>query len=316
MLETDRLKQSLKFALNIRPDRLAEERELVEHKWFDYRFDSPLDATTKFAEAYSTVYREKWEQHFDRDEAPKKRPIRVGGVTHDRREFTSLWCARQKADLAGAPYDFFVRQAIEWHLRSAWKRLPRPNQLICNVKGSWVLDHIRREWQQSCDARFHYSRLPHYRNENFLGLPAQIAHREHLIQQISKRIRPTELVGRLVFGERVLPEELAVRSFGEDMLKEARQDFTGHATPVISPSSDELRPPCYMLPYANTSASPTCASCSFKRRCGAAAVLINSHIQKRCGGLDPVTARERRLNRERVALHRAKKKTLSMSLSA
>jgi len=315
MLEADRLKQSLQFAVNIRREILEDENELTDLKWFDYRFDSPLNATIKFANAYSVIFKDEWAKSIDRDEALKKRPIARGDVTHNRRELTSFWHARQFADLIGVPYEFFVQAAMDWHLRSQWKHLPRPNQLICAAKGPRVLDHIRDSWTSLTGASFRYSRLPHYRQENFVGLPAQLTHREHVIKQIRDRVRPVDLIGRLIFGERVLPHELAISSFGKDLFEEAKRDFRGTVEPVVKLSTDDLRPACFMVPYAFDEHSSPCADCQAKERCRAAARIINVRIDSRHGGLDPVTARERQLNRERVARCRAKKKSLGISVS-
>ncbi|QIG51049.1 hypothetical protein G5V57_26970 [Nordella sp. HKS 07] len=314
MLEADRLRQSLRCASHIRRELLENEKELVPLKWFDYRFDTPLDATVKFAEAYALVYKDKWAESFDRDEAKRKRAIVAGGITNNRRELSSFWRVRQIADLIGVQYDSFVRAAMTWHLRSQWKRLPRPNQLVCEVKGQSVVEHVRASWAASGES-FRYSRLPQYREENFVGLPAQLAHREHVIQQINDRVRPVELIGRMVFGERVLSHDLAISSFGYDIVEEAKRDFCRTTEPVVKLSTAQFRPACYMVPYAFDESSSMCADCQIKQRCKAAARATDKHIASRHGSLDPVTARERQLNRERVARYRAKKRGSSVSMS-
>src|SRR4051812_30836313 len=102
---------------NIAGEDAARERDLMEFKWFDYRFMTPFQATEAFATAYLAAYRRKWSTYLSTEEAANKKAFRAGDWRSDRSERTSCWKARQAADLLGMPYDFFCEQALEFALR-------------------------------------------------------------------------------------------------------------------------------------------------------------------------------------------------------
>jgi hypothetical protein len=91
----------------------ARERELMERKWYDYRFMSPVEATELFSEIFSKIYREKWREYFDKNESANKKGRISGNIIANRREFVSFWRARQFCDENGWLYDFYIREAME-----------------------------------------------------------------------------------------------------------------------------------------------------------------------------------------------------------
>src|SRR5690348_14877843 len=100
----DLITKSAEVALRISSADGLMERELMQTKWFDYRFMSPLDATELFVREYTEAYRNKWATNFDTVEAEKKIPIRGGAWRSNRSEFISCWRARQFVDCLGVPY--------------------------------------------------------------------------------------------------------------------------------------------------------------------------------------------------------------------
>jgi hypothetical protein len=152
-----------------------------------------------------------------------------------------------------------------------------------------------------------YSELPQYRNEHFRGLPAQIAHRDWVVQQIKLRGAWPHLIGRACFVERILPDERAIAEFGEEAVERARGEVTGD-TPaeMVTLSDDAFWPACFVVPHAHDAECPICQACPYRKPCSTGEAKIREVLHHRHGSDDPVRAREKAMNLERVRKHRAK----------
>ena len=136
------------IALQISAADGGRERLLMETKWFDYRFMSPIDATELFVKCYVSAYRRKWATNFASGEESKKLATRHGNWRSNQTEFTCFWRARQFADELGVPYDLFCDHALEVLLRKGYARPARPNQLYSEKNIQIIAEHVREAWRE------------------------------------------------------------------------------------------------------------------------------------------------------------------------
>lgn len=308
------VQKSATVALRISREQGALEREVAQTKWFDYRFLSPLDATGLFAQKYHEVFRWKWGIYFATIEGPKKQAIRKGNWQSSRREFTSFWNARQFADLLGVPYEFFCEHAIEVLMRKGWTTIPRPNQLYPSSAISRIIERVQQAWQEHCsDVTFMMSDLPQYHLSNFIGEPAQSLHQDWIVDQIRLRHGRPRTIAAACIQAGVLPIHRAHFEFGPSRVKQAQEEdeiFGGTRTAAVPVDKHDLRPSCFGILHAYDAEIPICAACAFHDDCKKITAKMAQIVTARCGADDPALARKRKLGRERVRLHRERKKTV------
>ncbi|MCT7264581.1 hypothetical protein, partial [Salmonella enterica] len=71
------------------------------------------------------------------------KPVSKEFVKNARDEMTSLWKARQVADLLGMPYAIFIRASMKAAVEQrGYNRVPRPNQL-CRP---WQIEAAAKAW--------------------------------------------------------------------------------------------------------------------------------------------------------------------------
>jgi hypothetical protein len=134
-----RNKVNIEAVMSLGADVVREERDLYTTKWFDYRFLSPTEATELFRIEYKKAFKLGWRTYQDRNEAefksglfemPNFRKPSDKDTIKLKREYTSLWRARQGADALGVPYDFLIRETIDALMASGrCQTMPRPNQI-------------------------------------------------------------------------------------------------------------------------------------------------------------------------------------------
>jgi len=199
------------------------EADLFTHKWFDYRFMSPLQATRLYIQAFDGAFRSHYAQNLDVNAAKYVRTISVDSIfagldapessTHKKAKshFTACWHGRQMADLLGMPYEVYLDLAFEYRLRY-WNRpyLPQPQHLYSDL----VVDRVQQRWSELQEARLYTSDHPAYLIENFQALPAQNDYHEWLRKQAMLRSNPAELIGRFV-NEDALPLQ-KINTWAED----------------------------------------------------------------------------------------------------
>lgn len=283
--------QVSKKAISIEPD-------CQQSKWFDYRFMSPRSATRRFARDYEEAFRDKWLHIYDRSEADKKNPLN-GLQEAPSGLWTSLWVARQTADLVGMPYNIFIERLFENHQSQGGQKLPRPNQLF----GEKAVERIKRfiipEWQSLCLAMPRFSRLSAYRNAAFVGTSEQIAHHDHLIAYLKSREGNIKhVVESWCYTEQILTVSRAQAEFPALGVEEP----AATKSKVFEPT--EAMPGCFGLPHAS-GASDVCGNCPYSTGCLKVSTGLMKRLRDRLGVDDPVDEIRRSRVRERVRRHRA-----------
>lgn len=200
---------------NIPEELRLKEPELRQTRWFDYRNKLPMQLTQQFADIYCEIYREMYAKLRDYEYAEK-----ITGHLAES-DLQSLWLARQAADAIGCPYGFFIRFTMTRTFERYWKYLPRPNQLYneeltLDAKDMW--ESTKRDILFLADSKF-------YKTQNFKGHPDQLDYHTYLINTVKSRAVPEMILTRLIFREQCLPEELAVKHFGDLLVKTAMRHF-------------------------------------------------------------------------------------------
>ena len=200
---------------------LVPERELHHLKWFDYRFMTPLQATEQFRLEFQKVYRLKFRKNVNSSKADK-----VTGVSaaYRKTEWTAFWRARQFADELGVPYKIFLWPAFEMLLESGWQRIPYINQLYGPKNRDRIVAAVAKHWAEYRTTQLCHSALPQYREESFLNLPAQIAHREWVLGEVRQVYggHPWP-IGSACFAQRTVPEEQVIAEFGKERVDRGRE---------------------------------------------------------------------------------------------
>ena len=193
------------------------EPDLYTKRWFDYRRNLPSQATQAFCNEYERLYREQYAKTQDRETA---RTLIVHGVTKDLFKSPYLlqfWRARQEADRLGCKYSFYIRFVLNRAFERGWRYLPRPNQIFdedisldCEV--AWL--DLKRVTLQLAEN-------PLFLAENYKGYPEQDDYYLYLIQQVLGQHAKDKVLARLVYKDRILPEDFAKEHLGEELLKRA-----------------------------------------------------------------------------------------------
>jgi len=193
---------------------------LYSTKWFDYRFLHPFEATCLYIEQYGRIFREKYAGHLDRKSANFVKVPKVADIIdcHDdpqmKRTITGCWRGRQVADGLGIPYDVFIRLAIDERMRF-WRRKYMPQSF--QLYSPEVIEGVDQQWEIRRKGRLYYSTHENYRNERYVGTPAQNQHHEWLFEQAYDRKNPPSVIARFV-EENLLPiEKVEARLTAEEL---------------------------------------------------------------------------------------------------
>lgn len=292
----------------LEPGDFEVEAMLATRAYLDYRYKTPWARTQDFALAY-----QKWYAHHQletRGEVGRRTQKHHLSMWPDR-GITSLWRARQHADLLGMPYEWYVIAAMRSARDRGTTELPAPNQLYGAKVFADVERHLQ-EWQKAnrfdvmprdCD--------PHFLEENFQGCPVQLAALDAIEKDIRSRPgsqRP-ERIADYMHSRRVISEFEARRRLGDDLVDEA--NGTSPAARVRPKQQlDQSAPPrpgCFGLPHL--SVDTMCASCPVADACAERAAAIDALLIDRHGTTEVRAARVREGNRKRKQRQRARQRS-------
>lgn len=316
-----RINVNIEAVMSLGAGVVREEMDLYTTKWFDYRFISPTEATDMFKSEYSKAYKIAWRTYEDRNEAefksglfemPKFRKPSDKDTIKLKREYTSIWRARQCADALGVPYDFLIRETIDALMASGRCRtMPRPNQIAGALTDEAIRDRVRQQWTDWAAFNFSsmISRLPQYMDHAYRGLHAQDAHRDWVLERLGDG-HPRN-VGRACYIFQTLPEDRAVARFGEERIAQARDEVKGEtpaATAELEPG--QLAPSCFAVPFAFEKNNGICLACPFRRLCETMESFARATLRNARGSEDPRKAKEREQATIRQRQCRARKAAL------
>ena len=196
-----------------------QERALTFSKWFDYRFLHPVLATFLFSQAYATGANEMYRRYVDSERAHRFQALKSEDIfALAQVKLTGLWRARQHADALGMPYEIYVELAMERLMRYKRPYLPQPQQLYSDD----AVAAARKGWFDRQETRVLVAADERYRNQFYVGLPVQDAHRRWVIEQIKRRMQPQYAIANYVWKDPVITEEMVIAQWGADTLERAR----------------------------------------------------------------------------------------------
>ncbi|MEQ8354636.1 MAG: hypothetical protein RH942_03790 [Kiloniellaceae bacterium] len=309
-----KFRDAVRTSLAIKSGYLRIEADLMDQKWFDYRFMTPAEATQVFIYAYERIRDEMNKRHIGAGSI-KLFPRYIWQMPDKLR--SGFWSARQQADALGMKYDQFVRYTMGYWFDSGQcgtkkLRMPLPNQLFRTA----ALRSAEERWDTHIrEVRLEYSTLPQYRVEEYAGLPAQDAHKAWLITRLRMRSPSNRSYGlaEFVFSERLLSEEDVVVVFGPVELENARKVAKSSGSPALSDEDFSLFPGCYGMPGVK---SDICDSCIQQRYCGKDAKRVSEAVANLSAAFESADERKRRLARERKRKERARKGKSTTTVSA
>lgn len=285
------------------------ELALAANKWFAYRFMTPMQATELFAEKYAEEFPDTWSRTWDYKEAELKRALPKDGLRAPG-ELAAMWRARQMADALGMKYEVFLGIAMRFFEVRTYRRPPRPNQMY----GEKVKDHLmafaRREWVKRLEGGLdRYSSYPAYRNEVFLGLPAQIDHHEFVLRAIRGFHTYPDGISTLHFRLRLIPLKNLEGEFDAAHIDEARRLAASRSNaPVALLTEEQMRPACFGLLSISGADGTDCGRCPIREACKQECDIVDEVLVRKYGCVHPHDESRRKRTRERVRRHRARKR--------
>lgn len=206
--DLDLLHAELLAIQHIPASLLKKEAELMRSKWFDYRRMHPTKATYFLAQCYNRAYQDCVVVMKDR--SGKFMRGFKGLDMLQSREKLAFWRLRQLIDSLGIRYDFFLRQAMDWHVSAGWLQPPRPSHISSNQD---MITDVMMAWEEECAARLQFCKDERYKVRNFFGHVDQLAYEEFLIAQIGTRRHPQYGLHAALYIEDAIRIERALQAF-------------------------------------------------------------------------------------------------------
>lgn len=312
-----RIQDVVRMRTVLHPRDWKDESQLMMRRWFDYRFMSPVEATMIFGQHYVAGLRRYVRRNFDVGLAEKVSVIK-GAIPAARAPwYTELWRARARTDEMFVPYDLLVDFSFDFASRRKRYWTMRPGQLHASKKNgeAWRAlfdEHVEDVLPLRMKS---VAEIPHYRAENYIGLPPQEHFRELMISEMRHEHRPLvdQIVDR-VFVKRHLPLEqaLALASPNADLAeltrraKTAADDRAWEAKPMVKLDRADLLPSCFAVAETIDVSRAPCDVCPLVASCRAAAAEAIDITVATTGSASPVLEADRKRISANVANFRRK----------
>jgi hypothetical protein len=312
-----RIKDVVRMRTVLHPRDWKDESQLMMKRWFDYRFMSPVEATMTFGQHYIAGLRRYVSRNVDVGLAETVSGTKSGVPATRASWFTALWRARARTDAIFVPYDLLVDFSFDFASRRKrfWSMLP--SQLHASEKNHeawWVLFDERVEDVLPLRMKS-VAEIPHYRAENYLGLPPQVRFRELMISEMEHEHRPlADQIADRVFVKRhlTLEQGLALAPPNADhaeiaqRAKTAADDRAWEVRPVVQLNRADLLPSCFAIAETIDVNRAPCDLCPLAASCRAAAAEAINITVEATGSASPVLDADRKRNSTNVANFRRK----------
>lgn len=190
------------------------ETELMTTKWFDYRLMHPMYATYYFYHLYVKEFQAFWRKAINFEAAEFIYPFKGDGRLDfmKAREKLSIWRLRQKADLLGIRYDFFLKTAFnKIHRMQAGGRIIPPRPAMFNNEE--LLAEIVNEWSAMCKASLQFACSPYFQVINFNNSLIQREHEQFVMRQVEQRTIPYYSLSSCLHQYEIVSIEAALQRF-------------------------------------------------------------------------------------------------------
>lgn len=196
------------------------EAELMMTKWFDYRIMHPMYATYYFYHLYVKEFQAFWRKAINYETAsfifPFKGDARLNFLK--AREALSIYRLRQKADMLGIRYDFFLKTAFnKIHRMQAGGRIIPPRPAMFNNED--LLAEVHNEWLAMCKASLQIANSPYFRVVNFDNSLMQREHERFVMAQVAQRTIPYYSLSSCLYDYEVVSIEAVLQKFDEQVVR-------------------------------------------------------------------------------------------------
>jgi hypothetical protein len=304
----------------INPDHLRLEPALMLSAHPDYRFMTPHERTELFRDKYIWRYGLAYRSNINFKDWNKMTGIlrettkmfskgeKLAAKVH--REYSSLWTARQKADRLGIDYSNYIGFCMYSHMEMNRKYIPRPNQLLTGAGAEIVLEYVLKKFSEEPSPR---SYLAQYRNDFFIDLSAQNAHRIAVMADIKSC--GTESF-KDALANQLVPECKLIAEYSLEILEQKRQEIAAspinYFEPFNNPDQSDFFPGCFCMPFAYSEANKVCKECQFKKICS----RREDKYTIKFSGSNKYVTRKREQDRIRQQRRRAKARLAKLSSPA
>lgn len=219
------------IAAHVQKRHIRDVSDAYAHRWWDYRLMAPGHSFMLFAHHYYSLFK-VYAKQLLAHRRTRHSTQGVGAIgmgefyftamtiwERDRTHISGMWNAMLTADALGIPYDHYIRLAFQIAIDTAWKRLPRPNQLYSDKMAAQVL----YAWQQLCKDRFIYAKHPIYRLDRYEGAVVQDDYRDWLKDQLYAHRGNPRALAQVVYQAPQLPEADAAQMFSDYALTRAKR---------------------------------------------------------------------------------------------
>jgi hypothetical protein len=299
---------------------LIQEIELTPIKWPAYRFMSPLKATETFSNAYNEAFRDYIRRNYDIDEAKNTRAGKKLDWSSNNKHLTQMWVARQHADLLGMPYDLYLEFVFDFASRRERKKPPSPNQLRPSSNEQKVAWNYEQEkfWcaDRQNNSLIRSPNLPQYYFVNYIGLAAQDAFRDLILQHAKLALFSDEnFVGRFHLEKSQLSGTDCISVLGQERFEQARsmaisRQANGWYVSVTYPDIVKIdkAQACFGFVKTHETEHAICVSCPMRSLCQKFADKVDAALELKTGSSDPLLAEKRKKGKQRTALCRERRK--------
>ncbi|MFK0688809.1 hypothetical protein ACFX5Q_11455 [Mesorhizobium sp. IMUNJ 23033] len=317
----ERLEQLIKMRTLISTKLLRREAELMNSKWPNYRFMSPLEATELFRTHYTAALQFYVRVNFDTQLARRVKGVQQHLPRQRTGSFTQLWQARQFADEWGLPYDMFLAFCFEFasNRKRTWSPLPGQLKPTEKQRDAWLSMWLEYANDQLGVRLHELNQRPQFRIEHDHGLHPQSFFRDFMqthFRQLTSHW--TERVGTMAIENRVLSLDDCLALIPEDERADIKARVLGDvqrgrwiAAPVEALDDEDFHVACFGVLESVDLAKEPCATCPLYDECAVTAERAAAETMGRTGSRSPVDEADRERNRRNVAAHRARKSTVS-----
>jgi len=224
------------IAAHVPRNQIKDVADTYPHRWWDYRRMQPGHSFMLFAHTYYRYFRQAGRKVLSlRDRSGRRADLGVHQMSalvgvgemqfsaneiwdRDQAHITGMWKAMLTCDALGLPYDVFCRTSFQHAIDTAWKRLPRPQQLYSEKFAAHVYD----KWLALADDRVFLARHPIYKVENYVGTPLQDEYRSYAIRTLQGCKNVVPHLSEVVFRSPQIPEALAASHFPARAMQRAK----------------------------------------------------------------------------------------------
>jgi hypothetical protein len=314
----ERLDDAVFAVTNLEHKHLSIERELVQLKWYGYRFLTPLAATKLFYDTYREQLVNYLREHKGKDVAEVAPRITFDDFTKNLANLTKAWTARQAADTFGLPYNLYIEFGIWFWSRRNWggrRYAPQINQLGYSDKSktAWLIEFEKFKKDRLGDEARLLASVPQLHPAAFRETSEQVAARVFLLELSRKSDRSwAAIIEKWCFSFPILTPESFATIVDADVIDDAIEKIGGadRASPLLPHPlpPGALWPSCHGMPGAQDPAEPACAGCKFADSCERLAAMVVERVRETTGHDQPRKVQLRAPANERQRRLRERKK--------